>query len=426
MKFSRRDFLRTSALAGAGALAASLPGNMRVFMQDGSIRLMAWGNPTEFEAREATIAMFEESFPDITVEFLHTPDDYGTKLQTMLAGGDYPDVFFLGNGDVAPYAARNQLLPIDELIAADNVDTSDIFPANLALYNVDGVQYGFPVDAPTQQLFFNRTMFEEAGVEPPISDWEDMTWNREAFLERALAIADPANNRWAFQVKPRNFRAWWVWVKANGGEFYNEDGTECVLNQPETVEALQFLADLIHIHGVAPTLDISAELGQNEMFEAGLLAMDTWWPAMGRMRSSIADKFVWDVAPHPAGDVGKAAAGGGTGHVIHRNAPNPEAAWEFLKFVISTPAVERWTEIMGIVPPLQSVAATDVYLQPGNPPEHINVFTEASPYLVIDPQHPTFVQARSITNAELDRLWIGEATAQEVCDSMVDQINRLL
>ena len=93
--------------------------------------------------------MFRQAHPEIHVEFLHTPDQYLDKLQTMLAGGDVPDVIYLGNGDVPSFASRNQLAEYDSLIARDSFDTSDIFAANLALYNVDGVQYGFPADAPS-------------------------------------------------------------------------------------------------------------------------------------------------------------------------------------------------------------------------------------------------------------------------------------
>ncbi|MFO7320708.1 MAG: sugar ABC transporter substrate-binding protein [Chloroflexota bacterium] len=390
-----------------------------------TIRLMAWGNPTEVEAREATIAMFHEQHPNIRVEFLHTPDDYMVKLQTMLAGGDYPDVIFLGNGDILPFVTRGQLLPLNDLIERDGVDTSDIFPNIYNLYNVDGVQYGFPVDAPNQQLFYNKTMFEEAGVEPPPSDWDDETWTWDAFLEKAIALTDASKNRWGYQVLP-GFRPWWIWVTANGGSFFNEDGTACVLNEPPAVEALQFLADLIHVHKVAPPLDVATEMGGATLFQSGITAMETWWPAIGYMRTNIGDKFVWDVAPHPAGAAGKSTSGGGTGHTISAFSQHPEEAWEFLKFVISQPAVERWTDIMGIVPPLQSVAQSEVFLKPDLPPENIQVFTEGSAYLRPDPQHPAFTQASQIAVSELQALWLGGVSAQEVCDRIVDQVNRLL
>ncbi len=423
---SRRDFLKVSAATAASASFAGLARFPALAQDAVTIRLMAWGDDTEVEARAQTIAMFEAANPGIKVDFLHTPSsDYMTKLQTMLAGGDYPDVIYLGNGDAPAFVTRGQLLPIDPYIQQDNLDLSDVFAANLALYNVDGVQYGFPADAPSQQIFYNKSLFEAAGIEVPSSDWTDEGWNWDAFLEKAIALTDASKNQYGFHVNP-SFRAWWVWITANGGSFYNEDGTACVLNAPEAVEAMQFLADLIHVHGVSPTIDVANEMGSSTLFESGVSAMETWFPAIGYMRSHIGDKFAWDVAPHPAGKAGKSCAGGGTGHMIAASAPHPDAAWQFLKFMISTPAVEKWTEVMGIVPPLQSVADSDVFLTPGQPPEHIQVFTAGAAYLHPDPRQPSFVQARTIAETEFQRLWLGGVTAQEVADSVVDQINRLL
>ncbi len=188
-RVSRRTFLRFTSIAAGGAFLvacapAAAPGSEAGAVEGGAaapesveVRLMAWGNPTEVEARDATIDMFQQANPGITVKFQHTPDNYLDKLQTMLAGGDAPDVIYLGNGDVPSYATRNQLAPLDALIERDAFDTADIFPRNLALYNVDDVQYGFPADAPNQQIFYNVTRFQEAGVEFPSSDWADPTWD---------------------------------------------------------------------------------------------------------------------------------------------------------------------------------------------------------------------------------------------------------
>lgn len=433
-RLSRRTFLHLSAvMVGSGVLAACAPasapsaGAGETAKQEATttIRLMAWGNPTEVEARKKTIEMFEAQRPDLKVNFIHTPEGYMDKLLTMLAGGDYPDVIFLGNGDIPSFVSRDQLEVLDPLIERDHVDLSDIFEMNLALYNVDGKQYGFPVDAPSQQLFYNKSMFEDAGLEPPSSDWEDPSWDWNTFLERAKALTNKENNRYGWQVKG-GFRSWWIWVTANGGTFFNEEGTACLLNEPEAVEAFQFLADLIHIYEVAPPMDVAAEMGGSELFQGGITAMETWWPAIGFMRTNIGDTFVWDVAPHPAGAAGKSCSGGGTGHTLSNFSKNTDAAWEFLKFMISEPAVKEWTRIMGIVPPLKSVANSDVFLQPGQPPEHIQVFTEGTAYLHPDPRHPKFIQARTIAESELEYLWTGERNAQEVADSIVAQIDKLL
>jgi len=441
IRLTRREFLRVAAATTAAFFLTSCapqeteaPSSQEdpeevneapAAAEEVTIRLIAWGNPTEVEAREATIGMFEETYPNIKVNFLHTPQNYEDKLKTMLAGGDYPDIMYLGNGSITPYVEKGQLAALDSLIETDGLSTSDIFETNLALYNVDGAQYGFPADAPSQQLFFNKTMFEKAGVDVPSSDWEDASWNWDAFLELAKAVTDADNNRWGWQTKPGNFRAGWIWVTANGGTMFSDDGTKCLLNELAAVEAYQFLADLIHVHKVAPPVDVAQEIGAAELFEGGLTAMETWWPAIGRMRTNIQD-WEWDVAPHPQGAVTKSCSGGGTGHTLAKKAPHLEEGWTFMKYMISTEAVEKWTDIMGIVPPLQSVADSDTFLRPGEPPEHISVFTDGAAYLKPDPRHPQYPEANTILQSELDYLWSGERQAQEVLDIAVQKINELL
>ena len=142
-----------------------------------------------------TLELFNDAVDGIDIDFVHTPTDYMTKLLTQIAGGDYPDIIFLGNGNIEPFVARGQLLPLDDFIARDNFDTADISQQNLKLYNVDGVQYGFPADAPNQQLFYNKTIFDEAGVEVPSSDWEDEGWNWDAFLDKAKAVTGQRKRR---------------------------------------------------------------------------------------------------------------------------------------------------------------------------------------------------------------------------------------
>ena len=394
-----------------------------------TLRLLAWGDPTEVQAREETNKAFEEKYPDIKIQFMHTPTDYLNKLNTMLAGGDVPDLIYIGNGDMWRYAQQGSLLPLNPMIDRDKFDTSDFVEAVYKLYDVDGVQYGFPADAPNQELFLNLNQFQDTGAALPSFDWADDKWNFQAFLESCQKLVQHDDSgkvtKYAFLVKAADFRAWWVWVKANGGEMFNADGTKCLLDEGPAVEAFQFLADLIHVHKVSPTVEAAADLGGGDMFLGGNLAMTTNFPALGRFRTSIKD-WNWDVAPHPAGKAGKACAGGGTGTHIAKGSKYPDQAWTFLKWFSSPEAATIWTKVMGIVPPLKSVAKTDAFLSPGQPPEHLSVFTDGLPYLAADPRHPKFPQIVTVINQELDYLWGGQRTAQDVLTSAVKQANDIL
>lgn len=130
-RLSRRDFLKLSALSSTGLVLANSP--FRLLAQDVvNLELVGWGSTTEIEARELTLGLFNSEFSDIQVEFTHTPSsDYQTVLQTRLAGGDYPDIIFLGNGDIETYVARNQLLALDEYIESDGLNHRSIYSNGL-------------------------------------------------------------------------------------------------------------------------------------------------------------------------------------------------------------------------------------------------------------------------------------------------------
>ena len=413
----------TSAAKPTAAAPAATNG------QTATLHLLAWGDPQETKARGFQIQAFEADNPTIKMIFDHTPTaDYLTKLNTMLASGDVPDVIYIGNGDMWRYASLGSLLPLTPLIQRDNFDTTQIYEKILKLYEVDGVQYGFPADAPSQQLFHNTSMFQATGAALPSYDWKDPNWNWNAFLESAKKLTQPAANgqaaKYGFVVQT-GFRAWWIWVVANGGQMFNADNTKCLLDQDPSVEAFQFLADLIHKYKVAPRVDANTTQLPYDQFTGGRLGMLTYWPALELTRQNM-KVGQWDVAPHPQGKVGKASSGGGTGHHIGKASKYPEQAWTFLKWTLGTKGANIWVQYMGIVSPVKAIDQTDAFLQPGKPPKHIKVFLDGLDYLAADPRHPKFPQVINAVSKNLDDLWNGNKNAKQALTAAVQDANKAI
>src|SRR3712207_1217310 len=116
---SRREMLRlvaataaSSVLAACGGSAGesgdaageAAPGAAAPQGETVTISMLGWGSPLEKENVDKGLKLFQEQNPGITVEWLHTPQDYATKLQTMLAGGTPPDVYWANN--MLDYLAR--------------------------------------------------------------------------------------------------------------------------------------------------------------------------------------------------------------------------------------------------------------------------------------------------------------------------------
>ena len=162
----------------------------------GSISMMGWGSPLEKENVETGLKHFEEQNPDINVEWLHTPQDYPTKLKTMLAGGTPPDVFWANN--MLDYVARGVVLDVTDKVKADPVlGKSRLLPpaaGKQTAPRINGKWYGIGSCWVVPHLYYNTAMLETAGVEPPSTD-AAQAWTWDQFVEAAKQLTLDANGQ---------------------------------------------------------------------------------------------------------------------------------------------------------------------------------------------------------------------------------------
>ena len=119
---------------------------------------------------EALITEFESANPDVAVEYTALPfDSYFTRLQTDFAAGNAPDVFELNYENFVTFASRGTLLPLGDLGALEQT----FYPAALDAFSYEGTQYGLPITFSTVVLFYNKDLFDAAGVDYPTEAW---TW----------------------------------------------------------------------------------------------------------------------------------------------------------------------------------------------------------------------------------------------------------
>src|SRR5690554_3440622 len=140
------------------------------------------------EALEDLIADFEATHEGITIDYTFVPyGDYFVRLQTDFAAGNPPDVFELNFENFATFASRGTLLPLDDYLTEDKRDF--FYGAALDAFASGGTQYALPISFSTVVMYYNKDMFDAAGLDYPTDDW---TW---AEVEAAgLALTD-ADNR---------------------------------------------------------------------------------------------------------------------------------------------------------------------------------------------------------------------------------------
>ncbi len=303
------------------------------------------------------IEMFEAENPDIQVQLEPVGSgDYYARILTQIAAGDPPDLLQIGDDAVPMFVDRSAFVALDDFIASENypLDTSIYLPGVMEPGKWQGVQYLLPKDFSPMAIYYNKKLFDEAGVAYPAEGW---TWDDLLATAQALTKTDANDNvvQWGIQLPGPWTTGFEYWVAAAGGSLISEDGTNFVgyMDSPEVQSAVQFYADLYNKHKVAPPpADMNAFGGGNSEFDNGTAAMRLFgrWPQSGMKANPAIDL---GVAPLPAGDQRAGVLFWG-GFGISALSDNPEAAWRFLRYYTGAEGAEVWKD--WALPTVKSVA----------------------------------------------------------------------
>lgn len=400
-------------------------------------------------ANQKEAAAFETQYAaeGLKVAQLNVPagQPFLDKLTAMTAGGTPPHVAEIMPWDVPQFQARGQLLNLSSFISRDKYDLSDFFAAGWDQYRYapngqpmgaagaagGGNLYGAPRDFPTRALAYDADAFKEIGATPPAATWQDTSWTWQAFLDAAQHLlkrdgTGPSGvGRWAWNGQ-QDVQQWLPWIYNNGGEFVSADGRQSLFDNPQTIEAFQFLADLQYRYKAAPTPAQQKAEGQlNNVFYAGRLAMTHFGPAsIGAYRLGVKG-FTWDVAVWPRTTGTGAAVGSGSGWVAPSAAANSEATWLFIQHLLS-PTTQSTDAEAGSGVPVRMSTMQNVFVRQPAPPKNVQVFLENAKIARIVPQVPKWADMMTIVNRELNILWAGQTPARDVCLEIKRQVDAVL
>ncbi|MGC9335616.1 MAG: ABC transporter substrate-binding protein, partial [Anaerolineae bacterium] len=174
-----------------------------------------WGSPEEKASHERVAQAFMAEHPNIKFEYMFAPwDDYFTKLKTVWAGGDptaIPDVLFLW--PTPSYATRGVLENLQPYVERDNYDLDEYWPYLLDSARYEGDVYGLPRDIEAHALYYNKKLFDEAGVAYPTDDW---TWDDLLAAAEKLTKVE-ASGRVSQYALGMEGGKWPIWVGQAGG-----------------------------------------------------------------------------------------------------------------------------------------------------------------------------------------------------------------
>ena len=290
--------------------------------------------------KEQVIPLFEKAHPNIKVKFEYMPwGQFRTKLLTELAANQAPDLWISDGVHFMNYAGRGAIMDLTDWINRD-FNKKDYFALDFASDH-NGRIWGVPRDIQTTVFFYNKELFNEAGLNYP-----DETWDWDIFLSAAKKLTkDTANKKirqYGFHSQNWITAGWFNFIYQNKGQILDETRTKSLLDQPEAIEAVEFMVDMIHKHKVSPTGDVLQGAGSlGGPFPARLIAMEYNYSLQLSVYNKIND-LDYDTAILPKGKV-RAVSYNANPFVINAKSPpeKAKAAWEFIKFFVSTEEVQK-------------------------------------------------------------------------------------
>ncbi len=251
---------------------------------------------------------------------------------------------------------------------AMGMDPSEIWECTAPSYIFEDRIYGHPGNANAFAIWYNKNIFDEKGIPYPEEGW---TW--EEFIETAQKLTE-----YDEQGRPKRFGFLGPWdpslyesiLRQYGAYYYTPEGTRCILDAPEAIEAMQFAQDLIYKHRVTPTPSEESAMAGAGGWSVGVLSLfgaergamaigGRWWLLL--MRDPSYAHIRLGVVPLPKGRTDK-TVGGGRATLINKNTRNLEGCLEFIRFLHGDAFNRIVNDYADALPPVKKYAYTEEFL----------------------------------------------------------------
>ena len=208
---------------------------------------------------------FNAANPDVQVAANTTQgvgSDYDTQLDTAQASGTLPDVAVINEDKLATRVFRNTLRPIDDLISATGISSSDYPKVAWGTGTVAGKQYGIPLSFVAMTMYYNNDLLTAAGLSGPPT-------NEDKFEKAAAAMTANGNNGFLITTGFPVQQIFQQLLHQFGGSEFSADGTKATWNSDAGVQALTWMKEASDKYG-QPNLEVDADLNA---FKAGTVGM---------------------------------------------------------------------------------------------------------------------------------------------------------
>jgi multiple sugar transport system substrate-binding protein len=397
-----------------GAVALSLLGTGAASAKTQIRFVVAHYSDATAKTFEQAARAFEAANPDIAVQVEDVSwDNLQQRLTTDIAGGTAPDIAIVATRWILDYAQQGIAEPLDAYMTPAFKD--QFIAALLAPSNVGGKIWGLPVMASTRALYYNKDLFDRAGLGAAPATWDALKSDAEQ-----VKLKDGGAYGFAIQGKEIETDTYWYYpFWSFGGELIAQGKSG--IDSPAGVKAAGLYQNLISQGLTQPSPTGSNREDIENLFKQGRVSMLITGPWLRTQLASEAPKLSYGIAPVPTGTT--AATWGGTDSIImFKSSKVKPEAWKFLTEAVFSPQTRvAFTTSEGFLPVTHGeMDAARIKNDPG-----LAAFIAMLPHAKFAPQIPGWEQVVDVTSAALQTIYLGEAKPEEALKDAASRIDVL-
>lgn len=384
---------------------------------DGAIQVAIWDNIQLDGLKEIAAGFTEETGVD--VEFQVVPwNEYWTLLEAGAIGGEMPDVFWMHSTYSQRYMSNDILLDLtDKIESSEKVNLDNYYKDIAELYQYDGKTYAIPKDYDTIALWYNKKMFDDAGIAYP-----DETWTWQTFADAAKKLTKEDGSQYGTAI-PATFNqdGYYNLIYDMGGYIVSDDKKKSGWDDPKTIEAMQWLYDNV-VTTSMPKQETMGETNPDVLFSSGKIAMTlqgSWMTASMRDNEFVSENC--DVAVLPMAEDGtRKSIYNGLGWAASAEGSNTENAWKLIEYFGTEEAQKKQAELGVTMSAFMGTSDTWVQCAPNF---NLQAYLDMAEDMQIRPYTKNTKLWEDYSQEEMKKVYTGEATVEEVCKDIAKFMN---
>ncbi len=351
---------------------------------------------------------FEKENPDIKIDIQVSGwDEYWTGLEAAATGGSLPDTFWMHSNDIYYYASNDQLLDLTPYIEKSELVDLANYPEGLVdIYSLNDKQYAIPKDYDTIGLWYNKTLFDEAGIEYP-----DDTWTWADLKDAAKKLTKEDKSQYGMCAGLHNQEGYYNFVYQSGGTVIDENNKSGYAD-PKAIAGVDEYFSYVR-EELSPAIyddKARAEAIQNGQCAMGLFG--SWNLSGFAANDFMKENFDCAVLPM-SNDGGQASIFNGLGNAIAVNTEHPEEAWRWVEYLSSEAGQKRQAELGVAISAYDGTA--DAWMD-AYPEFNVKAYIDMIDYAQIRPySHQTNVWEDKV-NEILKDAYSGKTDTKEACE----------